>query len=161
MREIIFDTETTGRSADDGDRIVEIGCVEIVNLSPTGRTFHAYVNPERDVPEEVVRVHGLTGAFLRDKPVFARIVDDLLEFFGDSPIVAHNAAFDRAFLNAELKRLQREPIPTELLIAPANSVPASVTPRCNGTSGRRSANRRLTSITFCGSESFSDTQYRV
>jgi DNA polymerase-3 subunit epsilon len=107
MREILFDTETTGREPDMGDRIVELACVEIVNLLPTGRTFHRYVNPQRDVPEEVVRVHGLTAQFLSDKPLFSAVVDDLIEFFGDSPIVAHNAEFDRKFLNAELARLNR------------------------------------------------------
>jgi DNA polymerase-3 subunit epsilon len=95
---------------------VEVGCVEIYNLTPTGRTFHRYLNPERDVPDEVVRVHGLTGQFLRDKPVFASVADELLEFFGDAPIVAHNAAFDRAFLNAELKRLGREETAAERFI---------------------------------------------
>lgn len=106
MREIVFDTETTGREAENGDRIVEIGCIELINLAPTGRTFHRYINPERDVPEEVVRVHGLTGAFLRDKPLFRDIVGDLMDFFGDDPLVAHNAEFDRRFLNAELARLK-------------------------------------------------------
>ena len=107
MREIVFDTETTGRDPLMGDRIVEIACVEIVNLLPTGATFHRYINPQRDVPEEVVRVHGLTGAFLMDKPVFGAddVVGPLLQFIGDSPLVAHNAEFDRAFLNAELTRL--------------------------------------------------------
>jgi len=106
MREIVFDTETTGRDADKGDRIVEIGCIELVNLAPTGRTFHRYLNPQRDVPEEVVRVHGLTGAFLADKPLFKDIVEDLMAFFGDDPLVAHNAEFDRRFLNAEFARLK-------------------------------------------------------
>lgn len=106
MREIVFDTETTGREAESGDRIVEIGCVELISLAPTGRTFHRYLNPERDVPEEVVRVHGLTGAFLRDKPLFKDIVEDFLAFIGDAPLVAHNAEFDRRFLNAELARLK-------------------------------------------------------
>lgn len=105
MREIVFDTETTGREAENGDRIVEIGCVELFNLSPTGRTLHLYLNPERDVPDEVVRVHGLTGVFLRDKPLFADIVERIIEFFGDAPLVAHNSEFDRAFLNAELRRV--------------------------------------------------------
>src|SRR5262249_3277174 len=86
-----------------GDRVVEIGCVEIVNLAPTGRTLHLYLNPERDVPDEVVRVHGLTGAFLKDKPLFKDVVDQILEFFGDAPLVAHNAEFDRKFLNAEFE----------------------------------------------------------
>jgi DNA polymerase-3 subunit epsilon len=105
MREIVFDTETTGVDARNGDRIVEIGCVELINLNPTGVTFHRYLNPGRDVPAEVVRVHGLTSAFLGDKPPFSAIVEELLAFFGDSPLVAHNVEFDRGFLNAELERL--------------------------------------------------------
>jgi DNA polymerase-3 subunit epsilon len=105
MREIVFDTETTGRDPETGDRIVEIGCVEIVNLAPTGRTLHLYVNPQCDVPDEVVRVHGLTGAFLRDKPLFADVAARVMEFFEDAPLVAHNSEFDRRFLNAELARL--------------------------------------------------------
>lgn len=110
-RVVVFDTETTGRSPDYGDRIVEIGAVEMIGFE-TGRTFHAYLNPQRDVPDEVVRVHGLTGAFLADKPLFSAIVEDLLAFFGDDPIVAHNAEFDRRFLNAELERLGRDPHPS-------------------------------------------------
>lgn len=108
MREIVFDTETTGRDPLTGDRIVEIACVEIINLLPTGATFHRYINPERDVPEEVVKIHGLTGAFLRDKPVFGSedVLGPLLDFIGDSPLVAHNAEFDRKFFNAELIRLK-------------------------------------------------------
>ncbi|MBU6407378.1 MAG: DNA polymerase III subunit epsilon, partial [Alphaproteobacteria bacterium] len=115
MREIVFDTETTGREAENGDRIVEIGCVELINLSPVS-TFQRYVNPAgREVPEEVVKVHGLTNAFLSDKPLFKDpdIVDALLEFLKDSPIVAHNADFDRRFVNAELLRLGRPPLPPE------------------------------------------------
>ncbi|HWA01336.1 MAG TPA: DNA polymerase III subunit epsilon [Caulobacterales bacterium] len=104
MREIVFDTETTGRDPDAGDRIVEIGCVELYNLSPTGRTLHFYMNPQCEVVEEVVRVHGLTGAFLRDKPLFADIAEKILEFFEDSPLIAHNSEFDRRFLYAELAR---------------------------------------------------------
>ena len=108
MREIVFDTETTGRDPLTGDRIVELACVEIVNLLPTGATFHRYINPERDVPEEVVRIHGLTGAFLRDKPIFGseEVLAPLLEFIGEAPLVAHNAEFDRKFFNAELVRLK-------------------------------------------------------
>lgn len=104
---MLFDTETTGFEPDHGDRIVELACVEIVNLLPTGRTFHRYVNPERDVPEEVVRVHGLTAKFLSDKSRFGDVAADLVAFFEDSPIVAHNAEFDRRFLNAELQRAGR------------------------------------------------------
>lgn len=113
----MFDTETTGRLPLDGDRIVEIGCVELIGLDP-GATFHRYVNPQRDVPDEVVRVHGLTGAFLADKPLFEHpdVVDALLAFFGDDPIVAHNASFDRGFLNAELARLGRPPLPEDRFI---------------------------------------------
>jgi DNA polymerase III subunit epsilon len=108
MREIVFDTETTGRDPEFGDRIVEIGAVELINFSPTGRTLHLYINPQCDVPDEVVRVHGLTTAFLRDKPVFADVVEQCLEFFGDARLIAHNAEFDRKFLNAELKKCGRE-----------------------------------------------------
>jgi DNA polymerase-3 subunit epsilon len=104
MREIVFDTETTGLSPHDGHRLVEIGCVEIVNRVHTGRTFHAYMNPERDMPREAEAVHGLSAIFLSDKPCFHTITTDLLEFLGDSPLVAHNASFDFAFLNWELEQ---------------------------------------------------------
>ena len=108
MREIVFDTETTGTDPERGDRVVEIGCVELIDLVPTGLTFHRHINPERDVPEEVVRIHGLTNAFLADKPVFGHssVIEELLIFIGDAPLVAHNSEFDRRFLNAELKRLK-------------------------------------------------------
>ena len=109
-RVIIFDTETTGLSPATGDRIVEIGAVELIGMQ-VGETFHRYINPERDVPEEVVRVHGLTGHFLSDKPLFAHVCEDLTKFFGDDTIVAHNAAFDRNFLNAELERCGLQPTP--------------------------------------------------
>ena len=102
MREIIFDTETTGLDPKTGDRMVEIGCIEMVNRVATGRTFHAYYNPERDMPMEAEQVHGLSIAFLSDKPCFRDGVLDLLEFIGDSPLVAHNAQFDFGFLNHEL-----------------------------------------------------------
>ena len=104
MREIVFDTETTGLDPLQGDRVVEIGCVELLNSLPTGNTFHAYLNPQRDVPAEVVKVHGLTGEFLADKPLFTQVVDDFLTFIGDAPLVAHNAGFDMKFINAELTR---------------------------------------------------------
>jgi DNA polymerase-3 subunit epsilon len=115
MREIVFDTETTGVFPDHQDeklrdRIVELGCVEIVNLERTGREFHAYLNPERDVPEEVVRVHGLRLEFLRGHGRFSESVEALLEFVADAPLVAHNAAFDQSFLNAELRRCGRSPL---------------------------------------------------
>ena len=102
MREIVLDTETTGLDPDAGDRIVEIGAVEIVNHMPTGRSFHRYINPQRDVPPEAVEVHGLTAAFLSDKPVFRAIAAEFAEFIGDARLVIHNAAFDMKFLNAEL-----------------------------------------------------------
>ena len=110
MREIVFDTETTGFSFSDGDRMVEIGCVEMINKVETGRTFHAYFHPERTMPPEAQRVHGLSDAFLSDKPLFHHGADALLEFLGDSPLVAHNASFDFGFLNGELTRCSRSPI---------------------------------------------------
>ena len=110
MREIVFDTETTGLDPAGGDRMVEIGCVEIYNRIETGRTFHAYFNPERDIPFGAEAVHGLTTAFLSDKPYFSDRADDLLEFIADSPLVAHNAGFDFAFLNFELERCGRSPV---------------------------------------------------
>ena len=102
MREIVFDTETTGFKFSEGDRLVEIGCVEMINRVETGRTFHAYYCPERPMPPEAQAVHGLSDAFLADKPVFAAGVAELLDFIGDAPLVAHNASFDFAFLNGEL-----------------------------------------------------------
>ena len=102
MREIVFDTETTGLDPSTGDRLVEIGCIELVNRVATGRTFHAYFNPERTMPVEAERVHGLNDAFLADKKRFHEHVVELLEFLGDSPLVAHNAQFDFGFLNREL-----------------------------------------------------------
>lgn len=102
MREIILDTETTGLDPARGDRVVEIGAVELMNHVPTGRTFHVYVNPERDMPAEAEAVHGLSTAFLSDKPKFAHIVDEFLAFVGDAVLVIHNASFDVGFLNAEL-----------------------------------------------------------
>ena len=102
MREIVFDTETTGLSPLNGDRMVEIGCVELVNRVETGRTFHAYYNPGRPMPIEAQMVHGLSDAFLADKPRFHDVCEELLEFIGDAPLVAHNASFDFGFLNHEL-----------------------------------------------------------
>jgi DNA polymerase III subunit epsilon len=110
MREIVFDTETTGLSPAGGDRMVEIGCVEVHNRVETGRTFHAYFNPERMMPSDAEAVHGLTTIFLSDKPRFAEKVEDLLEFIGDSPLVAHNAGFDFGFLNFELELCGRPPV---------------------------------------------------
>ncbi len=102
MREIVLDTETTGFDPEQGDRIVEIGAVELFNHMPTGNTYHQYINPERDVPQEAFEVHGLGGEFLRDKPLFAAIAPAFLEFLGDAKLVIHNAAFDMKFVNAEL-----------------------------------------------------------
>ncbi len=110
MREIIFDTETTGLSPDEGHRMVEIGCIEMVGRSLTGRTFHAYFNPQIPMPPEAEKVHGLGDAFLADKPLFAAGVDDLIEFLGDATLVAHNAGFDMRFLNAELAMVGRPAI---------------------------------------------------
>jgi DNA polymerase-3 subunit epsilon len=110
MREIVFDTETTGLDPSSGDRMVEIGCVEMVNRVPTGETFHAYFNPERDMPAGAEAVHGLSAAFLSDKPRFREMAEALLAFIGDSPLVAHNAAFDFGFLNAELAICEREAV---------------------------------------------------
>jgi DNA polymerase III subunit epsilon len=111
MREVVLDTETTGLDPIDGHRVIEIGCVELDDHFPTGRTFQAYLNPERSVPLDSQRVHGLTDAFLADKPTFASVVDALFAFIEDAPLVIHNAAFDLKFLNAELHRLSRGPIP--------------------------------------------------
>lgn len=104
MREIVFDTETTGLDPLTGDRLVEIGCIEIFNRIPTGETFHAYFNPERDMPAAAEAVHGLSARFLADKPLFASKATELLDFIGDAKLVAHNARFDFGFLNAELDR---------------------------------------------------------
>jgi DNA polymerase-3 subunit epsilon len=104
MREIVFDTETTGLDPLAGDRLVEIGCIELFNRFPTGKTFHGYFNPERDMPEAALKIHGLTLEFLKDQPLFAHRVAELIEFLGDAQLVAHNAMFDLAFLNAELER---------------------------------------------------------
>lgn len=113
LREITLDTETTGLDPGQGHRIIEIGCVELVGGTKTGNVFHAYLNPERDVPPEAQRIHGISTEFLAGKPVFAGIVDLLLDFMADSRLVIHNAAFDLKFLNHELGRLGFPPIPAE------------------------------------------------
>lgn len=113
MREIVFDTETTGLSFGGGDRMVEIGCVELVNRVETGRTFHAYYHPERTMPADAFAVHGLSDAFLSDKPLFTDAVEALLEFLADAPLVAHNAGFDFGFLNGELGRCGRALVCTQ------------------------------------------------
>lgn len=110
MREIIFDTETTGLDPLKGDRMVEIGCIELINRVPTGRTFHAYYNPQRSMPAEAEAVHGLSDRFLSDKPLFRDGCEELLEFLSDSMLVAHNARFDFGFLNAELGLCSRAEI---------------------------------------------------
>lgn len=111
MREIVMDTETTGLDPVQGHRIVEIGAIELVHHVPTGRHYHQYINPERDMPDEAFRVHGLGTDFLKDFPVFVAIVDDFLAFIADSPLVIHNASFDLRFLNAELKQARRPLLP--------------------------------------------------
>jgi len=110
MREIVLDTETTGLDPSTGDRIVEIACVEIVNTVPTGKTFHVFIDPQRDMPEEAFRVHGLSSAFLTGKPLFDEVADAFLAFIGEAPLVIHNAEFDIRFLNAELQRCKRAPL---------------------------------------------------
>jgi DNA polymerase III subunit epsilon len=116
MREIVFDTETTGLDPYQGHRLIEIGCIELVNRFPTGQTFHHYLNPERDVPAEAFAIHGLSYDLLKNKPLFAEIVTDLLAFVGDAPLIAHNAAFDLGFINAELERAKQPSIPRDRLI---------------------------------------------
>ncbi|QKR99123.1 DNA polymerase III subunit epsilon [Sphingomonas sp. CL5.1] len=116
MREIVFDTETTGLSFSGGDRLVEIGCVEIFNRVETGRTFHAYFNPDRAMPAEAFAVHGLSDAFLSDKPRFPELVEAMLDFIGDAPLVAHNAGFDFGFLNGELKQCGRPLVCTTRMV---------------------------------------------
>ncbi|MEY2942548.1 MAG: polymerase subunit epsilon [Pseudomonadota bacterium] len=117
MREIIFDTETTGLDPKSGDRLVEIGCIEMVNRVATGHTFHAYFNPQRTMPAAAQAVHGLSDSFLSDKPLFAVKADDLLNFLGDdAPLVAHNANFDFGFLNSELAQIGRDPISLSRMI---------------------------------------------
>jgi DNA polymerase-3 subunit epsilon len=116
MREIVLDTETTGLNALGGDRLVEIGCIELVNRFPTGQTFHFYLNPERDMPAEAFAVHGLSSEFLKDKPLFASIADDLVAFLGDAPLVIHNASFDLGFINAELGRVKKASIGSDRLV---------------------------------------------
>jgi DNA polymerase-3 subunit epsilon len=121
LRQIFLDTETTGLSAADGDRIIEIGCIEMVNRRLTGRTLHHYVNPERSSHPDAVKVHGLTDEFLADKPVFAAIVDEVIEFLEGAEIIIHNAAFDVGFLNEELRRLNRPRI-TEIVAEVTDSL---------------------------------------
>jgi len=116
MREIVLDTETTGLDPISGHRVVEIGCIELLNHVATGREFHSYLNPERDMPAEAEAVHGLSVTFLADKPLFASVAQDMLEFIGDAPIVAHNAGFDMGFINSELKRAGHKALSVERAI---------------------------------------------
>jgi DNA polymerase III subunit epsilon len=116
MREIVLDTETTGLDPLQGDRLVEIGCIELLNRFPTGRTFHCYFNPERVMSEAALNVHGLTTEFLADKPLFAHKAEELIAFLGDALLVAHNAMFDLSFLNAELERAGRAAVSRERMI---------------------------------------------
>ncbi len=116
MREIVLDTETTGLDPLRGDRVVEVGCIELFNRMPTGVTFHRYFNPEREMPAEAFAVHGLSTEFLANKPFFAEAVEEFLEFIGDSPLVIHNASFDISFINAELDRLKRPLLLRERLV---------------------------------------------
>jgi DNA polymerase-3 subunit epsilon len=116
MRQIVFDTETTGLDPFTGHRVVEIGCIEVLNGIPSGQTFHVYVNPERDVPQEAFAVHGLSAEFLKTHPTFAEIVEDFLAFVGDAPLIAHNASFDLGFLNAELDRAGKPTLGRERLV---------------------------------------------
>src|SRR5689334_24157059 len=116
MREIVLDTETTGLDPAQGHRLVELGCIELINRIPSGATFHAYINPERDMPAEAFAIHGLSTEFLQGHKRFIEVVDDFLAFIGDAPLVIHNAGFDHAFLCAELKRAQRELIARERLV---------------------------------------------
>lgn len=120
MREIALDTETTGLSASAGDRIVEIGCVELIDHLPSGREFHVYLNPERPMHPDAAAVSGLTDAFLADKPLMAAVVDEFLAFIGDAPLVIHNASFDMGFINAELTRLSRPTLPMSRAIDTVN-----------------------------------------
>src|ERR1700694_691088 len=116
MREIVLDTETTGLDPYQGHRLIEVGCIELLNRIPSGQTFHRYVNPERDVPPEAFAIHGLSGDFLKDKPFFAEVADELIAFIGDAPLVAHNASFDLNFINAELERAGRAAIARDRIV---------------------------------------------
>lgn len=114
-REIVLDTETTGLNPLAGDRVVEIGCIELVNHIPTGRHFHRYINPERSMPEDAFKVHGLSDNFLSDKPKYAEIIADFVDFIGDGTLIIHNAAFDIGFLNAEHTRLSHPVLSNEVI----------------------------------------------
>ncbi|MFI8681877.1 DNA polymerase III subunit epsilon [Brevundimonas diminuta] len=112
-REIVLDTETTGFDPKTGDRLIEVGCIEIEDLLPTGRTFHRFINPERLIPPDAIKVHGITDDKVKDAPKFHEVVDDLMEFLGDAPLIAHNANFDRNFIDFEIGRIGRTPPPQD------------------------------------------------
>ncbi len=114
-REIVLDTETTGFKPSEGDKIVEIGCVELINHVPTDKYYHIYINPEREMPMEAFNIHGLSDEFLADKPIFADIADEFLAFIGNSPLIIHNAPFDLGFLNFELKKINYQPIKNKII----------------------------------------------
>lgn len=116
MREIILDTETTGLDPNEGHRLVEIGCVEMIDRNPTGATWHKYFNPERDMPVEAFNVHGLSAEFLSNKPLFADLAQEFVDFIGDAHLVIHNAGFDMRFLNAELKRVDKPALPMDRVV---------------------------------------------
>jgi DNA polymerase-3 subunit epsilon len=116
LREIVLDTETTGLKAYDGDKIIEIGCVELINRKKTANSFHVYINPERKVSEEAYQVHGISNSFLKDKPTFRDISSDFLSFIGDSTLIMHNASFDMGFINAELASLKISTVPNDRVI---------------------------------------------
>jgi DNA polymerase III subunit epsilon len=116
MREIVFDTETTGIKPEEGHRVVEIGALELMNHLPTGKTFHVYINPERDMPSEAERIHGLSSAFLKDKPTFKEVAQDFLAFIGEATLIAHNASFDMSFINHHLKKENLLPLPASRVI---------------------------------------------
>ncbi|MBM3527554.1 MAG: DNA polymerase III subunit epsilon [Alphaproteobacteria bacterium] len=116
MREIVIDTETTGLDPAQGHRLVEVGCVELINRIPSGNTFHRYINPERDIPAEVVEIHGIDNARVKDEAVFSAIAEEFVAFLGDAPLVAHNALFDLGFINAELERAGRVPVRRDRLV---------------------------------------------
>src|SRR6195256_5720052 len=118
MREIVLDTETTGLDPYQGHRLIEVGCIELLNRIPSGQTFHRYINPERDVPAEAFAIHGLAGEFLKDKPRFYEVADELIAFIGDAPLVAPNASFDLGFINAELERAGQAAIGRDRLVDP-------------------------------------------
>jgi DNA polymerase III subunit epsilon len=116
MREIVFDTETTGLDPYQGHRLIEVGCIELLNRIPSGQTFHRYINPERDVPAEAFAIHGLSAEFLKDKPRFSEVAEELIAFIGEAPLVAHNASFDLNFINAELERAGQTAITRDRVI---------------------------------------------